>query len=123
MDFDSPVVENMEGLERALDRLFKAIGIDIEFTKHFFDRVNDERNKRQITVKELAQLYAKEFQKWGKVLAKLTPRSEAVLKDLNSDINIPFVMRWDRQSKELDLIAKTVLRKKGFSSKDREFPV
>ena len=31
------------------DKLFAKVGIDVEFTRHFLDRVNDERNVKQIT--------------------------------------------------------------------------
>ena len=42
------------------------------------------------------------------------PDSEAVMKDLESDINIPFVLKWDRDNQELDLVAKSIMRKKNF---------
>ena len=51
------------------------------------------------------------------------PDKEAV-HDSESDINIPFVMKWDRENNELDMIAKTVMRKKNFQTKDlQEFRV
>ena len=40
---------DLDQLEKYADRLFGAVGIDVEFTRHFLDRVNDERNKKQIT--------------------------------------------------------------------------
>jgi hypothetical protein len=40
-------------LERELNRVFKKIGIDIVFTKHFMERVRDERNGKEITLDEL----------------------------------------------------------------------
>ena len=49
----------IDALERVLDRVFKEVGIDVEFSRHFVDRVNDERNKKQITVQELALLFKK----------------------------------------------------------------
>ena len=33
------------------------------------------------------------------------------MKDLESDINIPFVLKWDRDNQELDLVAKSIMRK------------
>ena len=115
--------QDIDILEQAIDRLFNTIGVDVEFTKHFLQRVNDERNGQQITLRELGQLFSKEYRKWGKAIAKLTPKTEAILKDFNTNINIPFVIRWNERSKELDLIAKTILRKKNFFSKDKEFVV
>ena len=49
------------------------------------------------------------------------PDTEAVMKDLETDINIPFVLRWN--GKELEMIAKTVMRKKNFRTSNKEFPV
>ena len=39
---------------------------------------------------------------------------EAVLNDMQTDINMPFALKWD--GKELDLIAKTVMRKPNFAT-------
>ena len=36
---------DLNQIERYADRLFAKVGIDVEFTRHFLDRVNDERNK------------------------------------------------------------------------------
>ena len=49
------VVTNYElsRLEQFLDRVWGQLGIDLVFTRHFLDRVNDPRNIRPITVDEL----------------------------------------------------------------------
>ena len=113
----------LNALEKALDALFQSLGIDVEFTRHFIDRVNDERNQEQITMPELVSMFKKEYQRWGKPIAQMGPDSEAVMKDLESDINIPFVLKWDRDNQELDLVAKSVMRKKNFKTSNKEFPV
>ena len=98
------------------DRLYKAVGIDVEFTRHFLDRVNDARNQKQITVSELIRMFKQSFKKYGKKIAQLGPDAEAVLNDTQTDVNMPFVLNWN--GKELDLVAKTVMRKKNFSTPD-----
>ena len=35
---------DLDQVERYADKLFGALKIDVEFTKHFMDRVNDARN-------------------------------------------------------------------------------
>ena len=35
---------------------------------------------------------------------------------MQTDINMPFVLKYDRRTQEFDLIAKTVMRKKGFKT-------
>lgn len=121
-EFDNEVTQKqLDILEMYIDKVFNKIGIDVEFTRHFLDRVNDERNGKQITIKELGALFAKEYKRWGKPIAQMGPDKEAVMKDLESDINIPFALRWN--GKELELIAKTVMRKKNFRTPNKEFPV
>jgi hypothetical protein len=51
------------------------------------------------------------------------PDAEAVIKDMRSDVNLPFVLNWDNNNKELDLVAKTVMRKKNFHTPDTELPL
>ena len=48
---------DLDQVEKYADRLFAALGIDVEFTRHFMDRVNDARNIKQITVAELIRLF------------------------------------------------------------------
>ena len=78
---------DLDQLEKYADRLF-GVGIDVEFTRHFLDRVNDERNKKQITTAELTRLFKQSFKKYGKKIAQLG---------------------------ELELVAKTIMRKKDFN--------
>ena len=123
-ELDGEVTQaQLDSLEKVLDRVFAQLNIDVEFTRHFLDRVNDERNVKQITITELAMLFKKEFQKWGKPIASLGPDAEAVMKDLATDINIPFALNWNRATGMLELVAKTVMRKKNFRTPNKEFPV
>ena len=114
---------DLEALETFADRIFGKVGIDVEFTRHFLDRVNDERNGEQITASELTRMFKQEYKRWGKPIAQMGPDAEAVMKDLATDINMPFALRWDRDNNELDLIVKTVMRKKDFKTSNKEFPI
>ena len=123
-EVDNPVTQaDIDQLEVFADRLFAKVGIDVEFTRHFLDRVNDERNIKQITMSELTRLFKQEYKRWGKPIAQLGPDAEAVMKDMATDINLPFALRWDHQNKELDLVAKTVMRKTDFKTSNPEFAV
>jgi Asp-tRNA(Asn)/Glu-tRNA(Gln) amidotransferase C subunit len=110
-------------LEKYLDQLFKVLNVDVAFTKHFLDRVNDSRNGKPITVDELQLLFKKTIQKYGKKIPALGPDAEAVLNDMKTQINLPFVLKWDRDAEELDLVAKTVMRKKNFMTHNQKFTV
>ena len=114
---------DLEALETFADRIFSKVGIDVEFTRHFLDRVNDERNGKQITASELTRLFKQEYKRWGQPIAQMGPDAEAVMKDLQTDINMPFALRWDKENEELDLIVKTVMRKPDFKTSNKEFPV
>jgi len=114
---------DLEALETFADRIFAKVGIDVEFTRHFLDRVNDERNGKQITASELTRLFKQEYKRWGQPIAQMGPDQEAVMKDLVTDINMPFALRWDKENEELDLIVKTVMRKPDFKTSNKEFPV
>ena len=44
---------DLDQVEKYADRLFASLGIDVEFTRHFLDRVNDQRNiKRHPTIED-----------------------------------------------------------------------
>ena len=105
---------DIDQLEKYADRLFGAVGIDVEFTRHFLDRVNDARNKVQITTSELTRLFRQSYKKFGKRIAKLGPDAQAVITDMKTDINMPFVL--NLKGGELELVAKTVMRKKDFKT-------
>jgi len=106
--------KDLDAVEKYADRLYASSGIDVEFTRHFLDRVNDARNMKQITVAELIRMFKQSYKKYGKKIAQLGPDAEAVLNDMQTDINMPFVLKWD--GKELDLVAKTVMRKPNFAT-------
>ena len=40
-------------VEDYADKLFGELGLDVEFSKHFRDRLNDPRNTKPITAAEL----------------------------------------------------------------------
>ena len=109
---------DLDNVEKYADRLYKSVGIDVEFTRHFLDRVNDVRKKKQITVAELIRLFKQSYKKYGKKIAQLGPDAEAVLNDMQTDVNMPFALKWD--GKELDLIAKTVMRKTNFATSNQK---
>jgi homoserine dehydrogenase len=113
--------QDLDQIEKYADKLFAKVGIDVEFTRHFLDRVNDERNKKQITTAELTRLFKQSYAKYGKKIAQLGPDAEAVIKDMRTDINMPFVLNY--KNGELDLVAKTIMRKKNFKTPNPELAV
>ena len=73
-DIDGKVTKSaLDALEVHIDNVFNKLGIDVGFTHHFLDRVNDARNGKQITIRELGRLFAKEYKRWGKPIAQMGP--------------------------------------------------
>ena len=104
----------LDALEAYADNLFSRLGIDIEFTKHFLDRLNDKRNIKPISIPELIGMFKRLHKKHGKPLSKVDSDFNAVVKDFNSNINIPFAI--NVTPNDIDLVAKTVMRKKDFKT-------
>jgi hypothetical protein len=116
-------MSNMTNLTVLVNKLFNKIGLDISFTRHFIDRLNDPRNSPEISMVELSSLFDKEYQAWGTEIAALSPNQQAVMTDLETDINIPFKMIFDPNRRKLVMIPKTVMRKKDFKTDDKVFTV
>lgn len=110
--------KDLDVVEKYADNLFHTLGVDITFTKHFLDRANDSRNGKQITIQELIALFNKQYTVNGVKIRKMRSDTEAVLKDLKSDINSPVYFEWDKNSKMLEMRLKTTMRKKNFTSPD-----
>jgi hypothetical protein len=121
---DRPLTQqDLDMLEVKLDELYAKLGIDIEFTKHFFDRVNDPRNKKQITIQELYKLFLEEFKVYGKKIAQAGPDFEAVMNDISTALNVPFVLHWNNQTEKLELVSKTIMRKEPFMTNEPKLVV
>lgn len=82
--------------------------IDIEFGNHFFDRLNDPRNGKEITSDELVSFFNRLARKKEAFMSFIERYREFVVKDKNSSINIPFVSQVNQA------LAKTIMRKPGF---------
>ena len=105
---------DIDQIEKYADRLFASLDIDVEFTRHFMDRVNDARNIKQITVAELIRLFKQAYRRYGKKIAKMPDQANAVINDMKTNINLPFVLKYKKG--EIELVAKTVMRKKNFTT-------
>lgn len=109
--------KQLTDLEKFGDRLLQKFDIDVEFTRHFGDRMSDKRNTPCIKVAELQKLFKKIAQEKGNKI-KDHEGHEAVLKDIQSDLNLPFIAKSTRDG--IELVLKTIMRKKNFKSPDPE---
>lgn len=106
--------KQIDDLEKFADKLLKKYQIDVEFTRHFVDRINDKRNTPEIKVAELQKIFKKIKNNKGNQI-KSNADDQAIIKDISSYLNIPVVIKKDKDG-EIELTAKTIMRKKNFSS-------
>lgn len=113
--------KQLDDVEKFADNLWGKLGVDVKFTKHFIERLNDSRNGKQITSAELIRLFKKEYEKYGKDVKNIEDGDEAIFMDLLTSVNLPFVINDRRGNKEL--AAKTIMRKPDFKSNDTAYKV
>ena len=101
------------GLEKFADRILKKYKIDVEFTRHFVDRLNDPRNDPEIKVAEL-QRFFKKIQRNKGIGILSSPDIEAVLKDMETNLNLPVVIK--KKGNEFEVLNKTIMRKPNFKT-------
>jgi len=106
-------------IENSLDKMFNKLGIDVEFSGHFLDRINDPRNGKQITISELINIYNSLYDKFGIKISKTPEEVEEVIKSVSTDINIPVNIHFDRKTNKIEVAAKTIMRKKGFKTPNK----
>lgn len=102
---------DMDSVEKYADSQMSPTDVDLgKETDHFFQRLNDPRNGKEISPAELTGLFKRLARNKKKFLEFLKQYKEFVVKDRVSNINIAFIKVADR------LIAKTVMRKADFKS-------
>ena len=90
--------------------------VDVVLTdKHFFDRLTDPRNKKEITPAELIGFFKRLAKKKKEFLNFLNLYGQIVAKDNRSKINIPFMQQANK------VIAKTIMRKDDFKTSSPEY--
>ena len=105
--------KDVNDLEKFADRILKKYDIDVEFTRHFVDRLNDPRNSPEIKVSELQRFFKKIQRNKGKNIRN-NPDIEAVLKDMSTNLNLPVVIKTKGDS--FEVTNKTIMRKPDFKT-------
>ena len=91
--------------------------VDVEFTKHFFDRLTRTEHDKEITDAELIGFFKRLAKKKKQFDKFMKQYDEFVIKDDRTDINIPFKAKIDQ------IIAKTIMRKDDFKTSDPEYKI
>lgn len=111
---------DVKRLEKKFDEKFADFDVDFKFTRHFADRISDDRNRPCIDLKEIEALFNKIHlaKRMGRKIFSRWKDLEIVLNDVKTDINIPFAIEYDERKDEFKVIAKTIMRKKNFKSQN-----
>jgi len=99
--------KDLKSVDNYADELFSDVGVDIDFSDHFVDRLNDPA--------ELNSLFLKAHNKYKEYIKNMPLDSEKVVKDTQTAINIPMVAV-DKTKSGKVVRAKTIMRKKDFLS-------
>ena len=108
--------KDVNDLEKFADRILKKYKVDVEFTKHFVDRLNDKRNSPEIKVAELQRFFKKIQRNKAQNIID-NPDTEIVLKDMSTNLNLP--VKIVTKGNSFEVTNKTIMRKDNFSSPNK----
>lgn len=108
--------DDVEFVDDMADRKLAPIDVDLS-GNHFFDRLNDPRNFPDISIDELEEFFDKLADEKEAFIEFLRKYKDVVVKDTESNLNIPFMKRANKA------IAKTIMRKKNFMTSNQVLPL
>ena len=109
-------MDDLQKIDQFADK--KLNPVDVVLTdKHFFDRLNDPRNGKEISQAELIGFFKRLGKKKKEFVEFLNQYKSLVAVDDRTKINIPFMKQANKA------IAKTVMRKKDFKSTDKKLDI
>jgi hypothetical protein len=109
-------MDDLQKIDQFADK--KLNPVDVVLTdKHFFDRLNDPRNGKEISNAELIGFFKRLGKKKKEFVEFLNQYKSLVAVDDRTNINIPFMKQANKA------IAKTVMRKKDFKSTDKKLDI
>jgi hypothetical protein len=105
---------DLQKIDTFADKQFKPV--DVVLTgKHFFDRLNDPRNGKEVTNAELIGFFKRLGKKKKDFVNFLNQYNQIVAKDNRTNLNIPFMKQANK------IIAKTIMRKDDFKTSSPEY--
>lgn len=102
--------DELDSIERYADKVMHPI--DVDFSPHFFDQLQNKRNRPDISIGELIRFFNRLKRRKKDLISFLNKFREVVATDDKTNINIPFL----KKSKQA--IAKTIMRKRDFKTYD-----
>jgi len=109
-------MDDLQKIDKFADK--KLNPVDVVITdKHFFDRLNDPRNGKEISSAELIGFFKRLSKKKKEFLDFLDKYNQVVASDDRTNLNIPFMKQANK------VIAKTVMRKKDFKTQNQKVEI
>jgi len=107
---------DVQKVDQFADKILNPVDVDLT-SKHFFDRLNDPRNEKDINQAELIGFFKRLSRNKKKFIEFLDTYKQVVATDDRTNINIPFMKRANRA------IAKTIMRKKNFTTPNKRINI
>lgn len=104
----------INSLEDYLDKIFAVLKVDVEFSKHFKDRLKGRESElKQQSIKDS---FNKLLKKYQERIVK-SPDANAILQDMSNNINVPFVITKLKDG-TYEMETFTIMKKRGFKPFD-----
>lgn len=100
----------INSLEAYLDKIFAELEVDVEFTRHFKERL--QGREETVKIRDIKDTFNKMLKKYQERIVK-SPKAKSVLQDLSNNLNIPFVVDKLKDG-TYELNTLTIMKKKGF---------
>ncbi|MDB4571673.1 hypothetical protein N9Z72_00175 [Akkermansiaceae bacterium] len=107
--YEKMSASDVDAVEDFADKKLDPVDVDLT-SDHFFDRLNDPRNKKEISGAELIGFFKRLSKRKKEFIEFLRQYKELVVTDDRTNINIPFMKLANKA------IAKTVMRKPDFQT-------
>ena len=107
---------DLQKIDKFADKKLNPVNVVIT-DKHFFDRLNDPRNGKEISSAELIGFFKRLSKKKKEFLDFLDKYKQVVASDDRTNLNIPFMKQANK------VIAKTVMRKKDFKTQNQKVEI
>lgn len=128
--------QDIDDSTRFIQQKFYSIGIIINFTKHFGDRIvdgaKDDHGKRDdISVEEMIDTFAKLYSHHKRIFKQAADFSdevkrgefEGVIKNLMKKINVPFALDFNKTKGKYIMTCKTIMKRADFHTKSKDHVV
>ena len=105
---------DLQKIDKFADKQLNPVNIVLT-GKHFFDRLNDPRNGKEVSNAELIGFFKRLGKNKKEFVKFLNQYNQIVVKDDRTNLNIPFMKQANK------VIAKTIMRKANFKSSDPKY--